>query len=71
MEAGIVITLVHDISNITFHVTKALNETRFDNLTIGVLKVHMVIWLYMRLFCFAILIYNIVMYAPDFDLLKI
>ena len=59
MPVGATIAWLHDIADVPANLSKGLSSTRFENTTVAVFAVMMVLWTVTRLYWLPILIYNI------------
>jgi len=58
-QIGILTIVIHDVTDITIHLAKALNTSIYEQYSIYPFLFSQVLWLYFRLFCFPMMIYEL------------
>ena len=59
LAIGTMIILVHDLTDVPVHITKALISTKYDRFVPHSFLLGQALWVYFRLYCFSLIIYEI------------
>lgn len=60
LSIGTMIIIVHDLTDVPLHITKALNSTVYDRFVPFTFILSQLMWIYFRLYCFPMLIRDLV-----------